>query len=194
MYDSGDVKSLFGRSEVTYKRLSSITFLNDWSYTYFLFTIFILLFYVIHFYYCSRWSSSKEELFIVSKTSRFKTCLKKMIFVKNNFFICYLADKWPTLGHYRGYNLTLLMSITAFSSNFELKVTRNLVTRQVGFELGTFRFYHNALTCYYMKSHETKMMKLVILSNWIVTSAIYILERQGMCAVCITKGACFRAI
>ena len=179
MYDSGDVKSLFGISEVTYKRLASITFLNDWSYTYFLFTIFILLFYVIHFYYCSRWSSSKEELFIVSKTSSFKTCLKKMIFLKNNFFICYLADKWPTLGHYRGYNLTLLMSITAFSSNFELKVTRNLVTRQVGFELGTFRFYHNALTCYYMKSHETKMMKLVILSNWIVTSAIYILESRA---------------
>ena len=43
-----------------------------------------------------------------------------------NFFICYLAAVWPTLGHCRWGSLTNLMFITAF--NFDSNVTWNFVT------------------------------------------------------------------
>ena len=46
----------------------------------------------------------------------------------HNFFICYLAALWPTLGHCWWGSLTNLIFIFAFTC-FDLKVTRSLVTR-----------------------------------------------------------------
>ena len=70
------------------------------------------------------------------------------------FFLCYLAARRPTLGHYQGDNLTVSMLITAlfkFRSQGHQephnKVDfQSLVEQLVGSEPKTFQFYHNTLT------------------------------------------------
>ena len=68
--------------------------------------------------------------------------------VNNNFFNCYLAAPWPTLGHSQGDSLTDPMLIIAFclfqpEGDWELcngVWSLSLAERLTGFELGIFRF------------------------------------------------------
>ena len=43
------------------------------------------------------------------------------------FFKCYLAAPRPTLGHFRGSNLTIPLLITAYDSWFDLEANGSLV-------------------------------------------------------------------
>ena len=56
------------------------------------------------------------------------------------FFNCYLAVPQPILGHYQGDSFTNSMLITAFVQVCNEVGSLRMVERQVGFELGTFRF------------------------------------------------------
>ena len=70
-------------------------------------------------------------------------------------FLCYLATPWPTLARYRGDSLTHPILSTVFFSFVRPEGHReprnevgslNPMEHLVGFEPGTFQFYHNALT------------------------------------------------
>ena len=67
--------------------------------------------------------SPSKKWFLKKKKKKIKNCCSYLF----HFLICYVAALHPTLNHYQGNNLTHLMSIMAFLSVFESKVSGNLV-------------------------------------------------------------------